>query len=139
MAYIPGINITASGFVGIDIRVEGFRDIIGRFANTPRGIQHYMYNAYYGRYIYLHQEPMLTRGTYIRTHHLLDGWKKPNSDHGKLFWRISNPTVYAPYVQGDAQTWFHAETGWHVMETVLDEAAEIAKLDAEIQMALNTP
>lgn len=60
--------------------------------------------------------------TYQRTNTLFEGWQvsEPAYSGGSLRMNISNPVEYFTFVQGDAQQWYHAETGWKKLSDFMD-------------------
>jgi len=66
--------------------------------------------------------------TYTRTFQLANKW---DYEFSALQARIYNDIPYGPYVQGEKQTWFHAETGWKTADQISTETEESVRKQFE--------
>lgn len=66
-----------------------------------------------------HYPPPPPNSRYVRTYQLQTNWQLigPHQLGGGLVMYITNDTPYAVYVQGNQQTWFHAQNGWQILDT----------------------
>jgi len=97
------------------------------FMKDPKGVTHGIKDAA----LHLQKEakvypPKPAHSTYRRTLNLGKRWAV---NVRRLGATVSNNTSYGPFVQGDEQTWFHAETGWKTTgEIAEDETEEVVKI-----------